>query len=127
MNLNDPKKQRAAALLAKGYRTGAVAGAVRIRPETLSRWKAEPDFQALMQAAIDAKDRADLETRLAAAAPDALDTLTHAMQQRDANGGHSGAAVAAAGLILKAAILNPKRPQPKEPPHDETQEEPDDL
>jgi hypothetical protein len=104
------KRQRAALLLAEGHTTKATAAAVRVRPETLSRWKATPSFQALIAEALNRKARGDMEERLQALAPEALDLLTHALRLRDLDRNPDPRAIEAAGQILAAAILNPKPP-----------------
>lgn len=108
--IESAKRQRAAHLLADGCTTKATAEAVRVRPETLSRWKATPSFQALITAALDRKARGALEDRLQALAPEALDLLTHALTLRDLDRNPHTRAIEAAGQILAAAILNPKPP-----------------
>jgi len=121
MNKSDAtKRQRAAALIVEGYTGAAIAAEVRIRQETLSRWKADATFQDLIRAEIERRARGALEDRLQALAPDALTVLTQAMKERDLNG-PTTPAVQAAGLILEAAIINPKRPPPRIKEH-ETQE-----
>lgn len=110
MKKSDPaKRQRAAGLIVEGHNGAAIAAEVRIRPETLSRWRADATFQALIQAEIERRARGRLEDRLQALAPDALSLLDHAMRMKDLDG-PKPQAIAAAGLILQAGILNPKRP-----------------
>lgn len=111
MSQPDPKHLRAAALLVEGRSVKDAARAAGIRPETLSRWKGKPDFQALVQDALARKARGSLEQRLAALSAEALDLLAQHMKSRDLGGHPSPRAIEAAGLILQAAILNPHRTQ----------------
>jgi hypothetical protein len=50
MTLLTPKQQRAATLLAQGKLCQDVAAAVGVRPSTISRWKLELEFRALLNA-----------------------------------------------------------------------------
>lgn len=117
MNKSDAtKRQRAAALIVEGYTGAAIAAEVRIRQETLSRWRRDATFQAMIQAELERRARGKLEDRLQALAPDALSLLAHALTLKDLDG-PKPQAIAAAGLILEAAIVNPKRSTHRSKPH----------
>ena len=115
------KRQRAAALIVEGHTGAAIAAECRIRPETLSRWKRDATFQNLIATEIERRARGKLEDRLQALSLDALTLLTHALTLKDLTG-PTAQAVQAAGLILQAAILNPKRPPPRSTQHDPQEE-----
>ena len=52
-----PKQKRAAQMLAFGHKNVTIASLLKIRPETLSRWKRNPEFRA----EIDAHAHVELE------------------------------------------------------------------
>lgn len=119
--IDSAKRKRAAALMAEGKHTGnAIAAAVQVRPETLSRWKADKTFQALVRAELDRKARGAIEERLQALAPDALDALARTLRERDPFGHATPGAIAAAAAILNATLQKPPRTLTHEPPQETT-------
>lgn len=69
-----PRQARAAHLLASGMTVREVAGQLKIRPETLSRWKRLPAFEAEHSRAVEAVQSA-LRERMSGLVDKAINVL----------------------------------------------------
>jgi hypothetical protein len=74
-----PRQVRAARLLAYGETTNSITSKLKVRRETLSRWKRLPAFKAQMEQIIE-EERIQMQYKLSRLADTALETLWDEMQ-----------------------------------------------
>lgn len=90
-----PLKEKAIALLSSGVRPGVICKKIKISRETLSRWRAEPEFKTALEEAV-AACVADIREETRSLARLAFRSLRVAMQ-----GENQTAAVRAACEVLR--------------------------
>jgi hypothetical protein len=105
-----PAQLRAAALAVRGVPGVQIAATIGVRPETVSRWKALPQFQAEIGRLVELGRKGDLSARAEALAGPALDALAAAL------GSHRSTVEvrvqAASALLAFAAVLGRRDPAP---------------
>ena len=104
-----PNQIRAAALMVEGLSGVAIAGALGIRAETVSRWKRAPAFAAEVRRLVDTAQNGTPRERTAALLPRAFDALQDALD--DSRPVALSLRVSAAAALLNfAAALGERGP-----------------
>lgn len=111
--LNETQHQ-AIVMLASGKPANAVAAALDVRKETVSRWRQLPEFQAEVNAIIE-DVRESARNRLAAMAEKALEVIEADLQATDDPARRMRTAFKILQLMGTDRLALPERPLPTDP------------
>ncbi len=102
-----PKQRLAAMRLVAGESAAAIAKELKLRPETLSRWRRQPEFMALHERLMDQLDES-LRPRLRHILARSLDEISASLAYKNGRDQCYKTALDVLKLVGKGAFAEPK-------------------